>query len=59
MKKNIITFLIIICLLIANDHYSKGEKSNCNFKCTSSTIRVDTNANHEGMLPYYPFNMNI
>ena len=59
MKKTIITFLIIIILLIANDHYLRGEKSNCNFKCISSTLREDTNLNHEGMLPYYPFYMNI
>ena len=59
MKKTIITFLIIIFLLIANDHYLRGEKSNCNFKCISSTLREDTNSSHNGMLPYYPFYMNI
>jgi len=59
MKKTIITFLIIIFLLIANDHYLRGEKSNCNFKCTSSTLRENTNSNPDGMLPYYPFYMNI
>jgi|GEM_PF-3134893 len=59
MKKIIISFLIIIFLLIANDHYLKGEKSNCNFKCTSSSHREDTNSNYDGMLPYYPFYMNI
>jgi hypothetical protein len=59
MEKDIMTFLIIILLLIVNNNYLKGEKANCKLNCVSQKVAHEINPTNDGILPYYPFFINI
>lgn len=64
MKKNMVSFLIIIILLVSDHNYIKGEKTNCKFQCSAphctTSIQEDKSESyHDGILPIYPFFINI
>ena len=54
MKKNILTFLLIIFLVIVNHIYLRGEKSTCKVQCSSSKVPEEVNFHPDRVLPYYP-----